>query len=247
MTQDEQNISDSGHSPVEHILRTQSMMEQHHIAITIARQLGSGGAALGQRLAKRLNYAYLDREILRMAKERMGEGDADLSRWDERLPNFWERFIETLSGGPPDSVYTDGRRLPGVGEKLLFKLESQVIRETAARRSVVVIGRAGGWVLREHPRLVKVYLHAPISFRLPQVMRSLNLVSEQEARKTIDRVDLERERFIQEVTGCLASDARNYDFCINTHHVGLDQAEAMIVRHVEQMHLELPPGNLQGR
>ena len=61
-----------------------------------------------------------------------------------------------------------------------------------------------------------------MSARLPQVMARLNLVSQQEARKTIERVDLERERFVQEVTGCLASDARNYDLCINTHHIGLD-------------------------
>ena len=228
---------------LEQIMRAPNLMNENLIVITIARQLGAGGAALGQRLARRLDFAYLDGEILRTATERMGEGDADLSRWDERLPRFWERFIETLSAGSPDGAYTDVTRLPGVAERLLFKLESQVIQEAAARRSVVIIGRAGGWVLREHPRLVKVYVHAPISARLPQVMRSLDLVSEQEARKTIDRVDLERERFVQEATGCLASDARNYDLCINTHHVGLDLAEEMIVRQVNEMRSVLPPGS----
>jgi cytidylate kinase len=223
-----------------------SMTEENPISITIARQFGAGGAVLGQRLARRLEFVYLDRDILRMAAERMGEDDADLKRWDERLPRFWERFIQTLSAGSPEGVYTAGRRLPGVAGRLLFDLESRVIRETAAKRSVVIIGRAGGWVLREHPRLVTVYLHAPISARLPQVMLRLHLASEQEARKMIERVDMERERFVQEVTGRVAGDARNYDLCVNTHHVGLDLAEAMIVRHVEQMRLELPPGSTQG-
>ena len=222
------------------------MMEDKPIAITIARQLGAGGAVLGQRLAKRLEFAYLDREILAMATERMDTGDADSGRWDERLPRFWEGFIQTLSAGSPDTGYTAGGRLPGVAGRRLFELESRVIQEAAAKRSVVVIGRAGGWVLREHPRLVRVYLHAPISARLPHVMLRLNLVNEQEARKTMDRADLERERFIQEVTGCLASDARNYDLCINTHRVGLDLAEEMVVRQVEHMRFELPSEDQQG-
>jgi len=37
--------------------------------ITISRQLGSGGAYLGQRLAIRLNALYLDHEIVREAAQ----------------------------------------------------------------------------------------------------------------------------------------------------------------------------------
>ena len=33
--------------------------------ITISRQLGSGGAYIGQQLAKKLNIFYADREIIR--------------------------------------------------------------------------------------------------------------------------------------------------------------------------------------
>jgi len=42
------------------------------VAIAISRQIGAGGAALGQRLAQRLGYAYLDRAILRMVADRIG-------------------------------------------------------------------------------------------------------------------------------------------------------------------------------
>ena len=35
--------------------------------ITISRQLGSGGAYIGQKLAKNLNIFYLDREIISQA------------------------------------------------------------------------------------------------------------------------------------------------------------------------------------
>ena len=40
------------------------MKENSQIVITISRQLGSGGAYIGQQLAKKLNIFYLDREII---------------------------------------------------------------------------------------------------------------------------------------------------------------------------------------
>jgi len=48
------------------------------IAITIARQFGAGGAPLGQRLAARLGFTFLDSNILRLAAERSGVSEQDL-------------------------------------------------------------------------------------------------------------------------------------------------------------------------
>ena len=34
------------------------------VVITVARELGSGGSYIGKQVARRLGYAYIDREIL---------------------------------------------------------------------------------------------------------------------------------------------------------------------------------------
>lgn len=211
------------------------MIKEPTIAITMSRQIGAGGRMLGQRLAKRLDFAYLDKDIMQQATQRLGLEDSDLSLWDEKLPTFWDRLIETFAMAVPDSWSVEGRRPPGISEKALFQFESQVIREAAARRSVVVIGRAGFWVLRDHPRLVRVLLHAPVSDRIAELMNSMSLSGEHEARRTIEAIDSQRERFTLAMTGCMAADARNYDLCINTGQTGLELAEEMIVRMVARL------------
>ncbi|MGE5609278.1 MAG: AAA family ATPase [Bacillota bacterium] len=206
------------------------------VAIAISRLLGAGGATLGQRLAKRLGYAYLDRAILQRVADQIGINDADLSRWDEHVCRFWERLADVFALGPPDAIYsTPPPASTRIQDQQLFQLESRVIREAAFQRNVVVIGRGGFWVLRDHPGLVSVFLHAPPWTRIAAVMRTYKLRDEREAKEMIDRVDDDRRRFIQTMTGQTPGDGRCYHLCIDTHRAGLDLAEEMVVSLVARV------------
>ncbi|HAA04090.1 MAG TPA: hypothetical protein DCE18_12015 [Syntrophobacteraceae bacterium] len=57
---------------------------QINIAITISRELGSGGSHIGKLVANRLGYAYIDRQILQMAAKELGVDEAELSIRRER-------------------------------------------------------------------------------------------------------------------------------------------------------------------
>jgi hypothetical protein len=50
------------------------MADDRRFHITIARQLGSGGSYLAQRLAHRLGSVYLDHQILEQAARQMDPG-----------------------------------------------------------------------------------------------------------------------------------------------------------------------------
>lgn len=205
------------------------------MAIAISRLLGAGGSSLGQRLAKRLGYAYLDQAILQQVGEQIGVGDLDLSHWDEHVSRFWDRLAAVFALGPPDAIYTPPPAPGGIQDQQLFQLEAQVIRKAASQRSVVVIGRAGFWVLRDHPGLVSVFLHAPAWARIPRVMELYKLQDEREAQEMIDRIDADRTRFIHKVTGQKAGDARCYHLSIDTHRADLDLAEELVVSLVARV------------
>ncbi|MCC6423814.1 MAG: cytidylate kinase-like family protein [Phycisphaerales bacterium] len=208
------------------------MTEEFPWAVTVSRQLGAGGAAVGQRLAARLGYLCLDREIIRLAAEQTGTSEKDLERWDERLSSFWERLIDSLAVGPPEVAFAPIPE-PPIRDAGLFEVESRIIQEIAHRRSVVSIGRGAFWTLREHPRLVRIYLHAAPAKRVGAVREAFKLASDEEARTTIDRVDKEREKFIQGMTGRMMSDARNYDLSINTGSVGVETATELAFEAVK--------------
>ncbi|MFA7235275.1 MAG: cytidylate kinase-like family protein [Phycisphaeraceae bacterium] len=217
-------------------------MDTKRIAVTIARQMGAGGVILGQRIARRLGYAYLDRVILKTVAERTGISDTELSRWDEHLSRFWERLAETFVVAPPEAVYTPAPIHIGVRDQQLFQLESQIISEAASRHNVVVIGRGGFWVLRDHPGLVSVYLHAPLRDRIPRVMQAHQIPDERAARTLIEHTDADRMRFIHQMTGRSANDALGYHLSIDTSRAGMDLAEDMVVKLAERVQARIAPG-----
>ena len=62
-----------------------------HFVINIGRQLGSGGRAVGHKLAERFGISYYDREILEMAARESGLCPEVFERSDER-----NNFMRTL-------------------------------------------------------------------------------------------------------------------------------------------------------
>jgi cytidylate kinase len=204
------------------------------LVITISRQLGAGGAIVGQRLARRLGFAYLDREILQQAAKACGCTEGELLAFEERVSRFWESLMNAFAAGPPEAIYTAAPELRGVRDQQLFNIEARVIRDLVARQSAVVIGRGAFHVLREHPGLISVLLHAPPASRVQQVMAAMKLKTEAEARQAIEQVDRDRSEFLREMTGREMTDARNYDLCIDTSRISFEVAEELIVAVVER-------------
>jgi CMP/dCMP kinase len=210
--------------------------EKDLIAITISRQLGAGGAVVGQRLAKRLGLRYLDSNVLRMAAEKCGAKEEDLARWDEHRARFWEQLGRVFALGAPEGLWQTFNAPLGIYDRDVFNLQREVIREIAHQESCVVIGRAGFWILRDHPGLVSVYLHGSVESRLERV-KGIFGVDAPHARQMMAEIDGDRARFVYEMAG-EGLNAESQHLCIDTGRIALETAEEMIVRAAEQVRAE---------
>lgn len=206
------------------------MTELPPLVITISRQMGSGGAEIGQMLAKRLDWACLDREIVTQAAELLAAPVESLSHREESAPRFWQTlaslgsYISRDAYIPPQITYTPT-------EKDLFAAQSEVIRKAARDRSLVIIGRCGASVLAGRPQVLRVFLHADLAFRAQRVS-SLYQVPEATARKMISQSDSNRAAYHQTFTGESWTDATRYDLAIYTAQCGLDQTVELILAQV---------------
>ncbi|MFA5047371.1 MAG: cytidylate kinase family protein, partial [Paludibacter sp.] len=63
--------------------------------ITISRQLGSGGAYIGQQLAGKLNMFFADREIISKAAHQLSTLEDNLESREEKLLTFWQSLRKT--------------------------------------------------------------------------------------------------------------------------------------------------------
>ncbi len=203
------------------------------VVLSISRQLGSGGSFIGQGVAHRLGLKYVDREILKQAATLLGREDEDLAQLEERVANAWVRLTRHLSIGPPDALFTPPRPASSIYEEDLFRIERQVIREIASRENCVIIGRAASFVLRDHPGLIRLFVHAPEAWRIELLMRSVEHTDRKAVQEMIRRTDRDRANFVQAVCGCDWSNACHYDMTINPAKVGLDLAVDIVTKIVE--------------
>ncbi len=196
------------------------------VVITIARELGSGGSYIGQQVARRLGYAYIDRQILQQAARDLGLEETELEGRDERVQSFWDKLISVFALGSVDAIYTPPPRL--VSDEQLVETEQRLVCELAVKGPCVVLGRGGFHLLRGRAKLLNVFVHAPLSFRIQRVMSVYRLNSKRQAAEMIDRSDQERTRYIRSFTGFDQFDARNYHITINTGLVDFTTAEEMV-------------------
>ncbi len=185
--------------------------------INIGRQLGSGGKIVGEIIARRLGIRLYDKELINLAAEQSG-----------LCPEFFEKADEKESRGVLSTVI-GYLRAPFVGDDggvtnvlsndALFKIQSDVIREVAARESAVFVGRCADYILRENPRCVNVFITADDADRIGRICRRQEVTPE-EARAMMERIDARRASYYDYYSSKTWGVASTYHLCLSTSVLG---------------------------
>ena len=196
--------------------------------ITISRQMGSGGAYIGQVLATHLGFKYVDREVLHLAAEEFGCDDHTIASRAERISSFWERILGGLTFGTPDSPYNPPP-LRAFSDKQLFEKQTEILQKIASKHDSIVIGWAGVYVLPRHAGMFNVYCHAPLRFRIRRMMNVYQDLNAENAGALIRESDEMRERYFAEMTNREWTCSNNYHLAIDTSLMPLDDIAQMII------------------
>ncbi|MDD4971471.1 MAG: cytidylate kinase-like family protein [Paludibacter sp.] len=207
------------------------MEKTNKFSITISRQLGCGGAYIGQQLAKKLDIFYADREIIDRVARQYAVLEEDVAQNDEKIFSFWQSFLQF------NTIATDlyvPPKLLAPTDKELFQAEAEIIEHIADERSAVIIGRCGSYILRDYPNNVKVFLHGDMESRRKRV-QSLYQVSEESAEIMIEHNDKDRARYCRTVTAREWdwNDLRNYDLTFDTGKLGVDKCVDFIIDYLK--------------
>ena len=204
---------------------------EDNVLITVGRQIGSGGLQVAKLVAAELGIDVYDKNLLMIAARESGLAPEVFATKDEK-PGALGRFARMLGIRGPvyGEAYSGGSVM---SEDELFALQSDVIRDIAARGSGVFVGRAADYVLRDNPRLMSVFITADPDYRIARVMERENL-SEQEAERYITEADRKRANWYNYYTFKKWGDGASYDICLNTSRFGLEGTAALIVQMYRQ-------------
>lgn len=200
-----------------------------HPVITIGRQFGSGGRSIGRLLAERLGFSYYDTELLSKVSERMGFDKEIFCNFDEKKPSIF-RSILLGAYGIPDNFHDIS-----ISEEKFYKAQTLVIKELSEKGPCVIVGRTADYILRNHPFLVSVFLHAPLEFRIDNILKRGESEDEAQAMEMARKKDRYRERFYNYYTGGDNwGKASNYCLCIDSSSISPSSAVDIIISFLKR-------------
>ncbi|MBQ6893574.1 MAG: cytidylate kinase-like family protein [Clostridia bacterium] len=193
-----------------------------NIIITIGRQFGSGGRHIGELIAKELDIPFMDEELITLAADNSELCKEAIEEADERSANS---LLYTLAMGSSAMLHSSHYHMP-VNDKV-FLVQSEIIKNAAVKGSAVIVGRCADYVLRDHPRTLRVFIYADDEFRINNVATRGN-ISKSEAQSLISKTDRRRANYYNFYTGNRWGAMENYDLAVDASKLGAENTAKLI-------------------
>ena len=197
-----------------------SAASANHFVVTIAREYGSDGRAIGEALAKRLNIPCYSSHLINETAKRLGYSTEFVEKSEQNIPTakLWELIFTDKSIPPSMNASKDDA---------IFVSQSLTIRELAQQGPCVIIGRLANYILRDYPNVVRVFVAAEPEKAIERVMKREHL-SRESASQRVSRVNSGRANHCWQYTGGQWTDPHNYDIMLNRDRIGIDGAVDII-------------------
>lgn len=204
-----------------------------NFVIAVTRTCGSGATSISKMLAEDLEISLYDKNLLQLAADDSGINEAMFANVDEHIKNsILYRVSKKVYTGeliPPES--SDFK-----SNENLFNYQAKVLKELVKKESYICIGRAGDYVLKDYPNLLRIFIYAPLEIRIEKESRRLGITLK-EAENKIRQTDQYRKEYYKYHTGKKWEDPYNYDLCLNTGKLSYEQSVELIkdYLHIRKM------------
>jgi len=162
--------------------------------ITISRLVGSKGTAIGKEVAKRMNYHYVDIELVQEIMNQYGEPEFK-NIYDTKL-SIWDRY---------SNITND-----------LLGFFKRVMLSIAKSGNAVIIGRGSFVSLGKYADVLDVMIYAPMDIRIKAIMEIRGISDLEKAENYIINKEKIRQSFIEQTYNVKWNQIDNFDMVFNT-------------------------------
>jgi cytidylate kinase len=180
--------------------------------ITISRGSYSRGKEIAEKVAVKLNYDCISRDILIEASEHFNTPEIKLIRAIHDAPSILDRFSQ--------------------GKERYIAYVREALLEHAENDHLVYHGLAGHFFLQGIPHVLKIRITADIEERIKNEAAREN-ISLDKARDVLVKDDEERRKWALTLYGLDPWDSRIYDLTIHIGCITLDDAVNLILQAVD--------------
>jgi cytidylate kinase len=204
-------------------------MSKEPFVITVGRQFGSGGRELGKALAEALEIEYYDKELLVESAKLAGVNPEYFEKKDERFPTFLQGLFSFSMGVTPMCYYTGASSISDDG---LYKSISDFLLKTSREKSFVVVGRSADYILREHPRCVNIFVHAPMEECVKRITSRNDAFDEAKAAAMAKKTNKWRAEYYNFFTDKEWGNAKSYDLTLDSSLMSMEKNVELIKEYL---------------
>lgn len=189
-----------------------------NVVITIAREYGSGGRYIGRLVAEKLGIKLYDKEFIEKLAEKTGLSTEYIESNEQKrtaLDNFNNGYYSGLNNSDE-----------------LFIKESNLIKKLANKESCVIIGRCADFILKDNKNVIKIFINNNMENKIKRATEFYGM-NKEKAEKEITRINKLRANHYKYYTEREWKDPSNYNICINSDAVGIDNAVELICNVVK--------------
>ena len=198
---------------------------ENNLIIAIGRQFGSGGHEIGEKLAKKLGIKFYDKELIKLIATDSGLCEKVLESYDEKPTN--SLLYSIVMDIYPSVMYTG----PTIDQQI-YQANYDAIRRLAERENCVIVGRCADYILRDHPGLVSIFVHADKDFRAARVAEEYKL-PDAKVRDMLVKTDKKRANYYNFQSEKQWGAATSYNLCIESSALGIDNSVELIMEYIK--------------
>ena len=190
--------------------------------ITISREFGSGGRTVGRMVAEQLGIPFYDKELVDQVALESGFAPKFVEEHGEHAPT---KSLFSYAFAP--------QGVPGIMNGLstadfLWNIQCSVILQLADKGPCVIVGRNADYILKDRPDCLHAYIHADMDYRADRIVR-LYGDSEKSPQTRLQEKDKRRRVNYHHYTGRTWGQAQNYDICLNSGRLGIEECAKIII------------------
>lgn len=193
--------------------------------ITISREFGSGGRTIGHTVAEKLGIPFYDKELVDKIALESGFTPKYVEENGEHSPSssfFSYAFAPMDNNGVITGMSTSD---------FLWSIQCNVILQLAEKGPCVIVGRNADYILKDREDCLHAFIHADMDFRADRIVR-LYGESEKSPETRLNEKDKRRKVNYQHYTGRTWGASNNYDLCLRSSTLGVEQCANIIVEAV---------------
>ena len=181
--------------------------------ITIAREYGSGGRLIAQKVAQKVGLVYYDNEVIDLAAREMGMDVDAIRKVAEQKSSS---FMYTMSSSAFSLPLNDQ----------VFVMQSKIIRHLANHDSCIIVNGCADYILEDYDDVLSIFIHAPLESRIRRVKEDYQEVHD-DYKKYVTNRDKGRSNYYNYYTTKKWGHLKNFDLTINSD-LGIDEVATII-------------------